>query len=62
MIEKMLTVKEVAIALRISVSTAYALIRKGELRSFRPTKGIIRIPESAVRDWIDSFSDKALID
>lgn len=62
MIEKVMTVKEVASALRISASTAYALVRKGEIRSIRPTRGIIRIPESAVRDWIDRFSDKALID
>jgi len=49
MIETNLTLKEVAVHLKVSLSTVRRLIRNGELQSFRiGTQGQVRVPESAV--------------
>jgi excisionase family DNA binding protein len=57
--EQLLEAAEVAIKLRVSLSTVYRLARAGELRSHRFGKGVIRprglrIPESAVTDYLHS--------
>jgi excisionase family DNA binding protein len=57
--EQLLEAAEVAVKLRVSLSTVYRLSRAGELRSHRFGKGEIRprglrFPESAVTDYLHS--------
>ncbi len=57
--EQLLEAAEVAVKLRVSLSTVYRLARAGELQSHRFGRGKIRprglrIPESAVTDYLHS--------
>lgn len=52
---KLLSVKELAGKLRLSVTETYRLIQSGEINHFRvgPSKGAIRICESEVREFLE---------
>ncbi|MCA9191078.1 MAG: helix-turn-helix domain-containing protein [Planctomycetales bacterium] len=54
----LLTVKEVAGLLRLSVSETYKLIKAGDISHFRvgPGRGSIRIDPQAVDDFLDTRS------
>lgn len=48
-----LKVKDVAVALDVNVQTVYALVKQGDLGSFRvgAGRGTIRIPRSALKTY-----------
>lgn len=50
-LESLLTMKEVAEALRIGLSTAYLLAERGELPVVRIGRSV-RVPRSALQRWI----------
>lgn len=57
--EPLLTISEVAAALRVSKMTIYRLIHAGELEAFRIGRSF-RVPSAALREYLrktESFSD-----
>ena len=50
-----LKVKDVAVALDVNVQTVYALVKQGDLKSFRvgAGRGTIRIPRAALKTYAD---------
>lgn len=53
----LLTVAEAATALHLGRNTVYDLIRSGELPSLRVGRAI-RIPQTALHEWINSNTQK----
>ncbi len=53
---KLLSVKEFALRLRISIATAYELVGSGAISSLRvgPRKGVIRIREKDLESYLAS--------
>ena len=51
--EQLLTITEVAVALRVSKMTIYRLVHAGELPSIRIGRSI-RVPAGALRTYLDS--------
>ena len=52
----MMTVPEVALRLRIAVSTVYALVEAGKLGAFRigPHEGAIRVSNDQLQTYLDA--------
>ena len=56
---EMMTVKEVADELRISVPSVYTMIAKGDLHSVTVGKKIIRVKRSQLNEYINSATNAA---
>lgn len=54
-----LTVSECAQALHLGRNTVYDLIRSGDLPAFRVGR-VIRIPQAALHEWINSNTQKGI--
>ncbi len=54
-----LAVEELAETLRIAVSSAYGLVRRGDVRSVRVGRRAIRIPAEAVDQFLSRQPDAA---
>lgn len=58
LVQRLMTAREVADALRISPMTVYRMVRCGSLRAFRVGRQL-RIPADDVRAYIDSNTTPA---
>lgn len=61
MVDKLLTVPQVAERLGIHRIEAYELVKTGEIPAKRLSPRRIRISESALQQWIDSKEDAAKV-
>ncbi len=52
--ENLLTPREVAARLRVSYPTALRLIISGSLRGLRVSPGLIRVPETALKAYMEA--------
>jgi excisionase family DNA binding protein len=50
--ERLYTVREAAQYLNVNIQTVYVAIRNNRLKAMKPSKRIIRIPESALQDYL----------
>jgi excisionase family DNA binding protein len=59
---RLISVNETAARLGVSPSTVRKLISAGLLPQVRVTRRTVRVPESVVADWVNSWTKRALAD
>ena len=56
--DELMTVNEVARALRVSKMTVYRLVNNGELQAFRISERCLRVPRSAFEEHLKSHETR----
>jgi len=56
--DEMMTVNEVAHALRVSKMTVYRLVNNGQLQAFRISERCLRVPRSAFEEHLRSHETR----